>query len=1002
MASKDLTLKLKVDSKSGQAAIKKVADQLKGLETAKGISAASDDMKKMGVNAAKAAEEYRKLIDASKADAERLKKLISVKKRAADADIRAIADASRADAERLSKSITAEKQIIAARNKSHNEAIRMEKQRLAAINKTHLFSMRMQKQRIAEINTAYNEAARMNKQHDKTNALLRNRVGIIGKIKKSLFAMRSYWLAISAAVSIAAISVVKFFKAGFMAVERFRLSVASVAASITTFSDLSAGDVDRVYANAVKYAEQLALKMEIINVRTIATGEQLRAMNETFIQQGVLLDINSKKQEDAFVSVANAISLITQGQNQEIQMRQEVRGLLSGDIRATNLLARMINAKLGGALKENITLWKQQGTLLENLGKHLEGFKAGSADLASTWAALSTTFETIANRYLRAIFKPIYEDIIKSSLKFSRSLLGQKKVLGDTGKILKDELLTAWESTKSIVKGVGNLLDGFKEPLLFMVKMVNMAVKGWALIFEHVTDIGLTMKEKFLTEEGVRSWIIPFLRSIGYEGDVIQATPLGEEEKKPEAVEKPTLITPKTEEQLRAEEKYWKKINELDREYHREKIKLDYEGFERRRKLQKLETDYLAADHKESLDIVEMIKKVHHVKMAQIDADARKERIKEEEKLRKATKKALEKEKEEREKFMEFVSSERENRVRAIFKEADALKYVARSREELSKIEVAATAKIQALETETADKRKKNHEQVLQFISTELENKIRAIDLEKEKLLELATSYAEQAAIYEAAAQKKAELQDLTAMEEWAASSISILEQVDAVAIEAAESFSTGFTDAFFEFAEGTKSAGDAFRDFAVSFFNQLTKMIMQQFILNTIKDLMGTTSTTASAKAVAGNAAETASVTVLTQAYIALAAAKALSGIGGAGGVPLPAEKGMAISGGQKMMEYANGGVVDRPTTFPMRNGTGLMGEAGPEAIMPLKRGKGGRLGVESNGDKDVQVMPQEINIVNTFNPAMLDEFLASSKGQDAIVNVIGNRSQTVKRILR
>ena len=28
-----------------------------------------------------------------------------------------------------------------------------------------------------------------------------------------------------------------------------------------------------------------------------------------------------------------------------------------------------------------------------------------------------------------------------------------------------------------------------------------------------------------------------------------------------------------------------------------------------------------------------------------------------------------------------------------------------------------------------------------------------------------------------------------------------------------------------------------------------------------------------------------------------------------------------------------------------------GLMGEAGPEAIMPLKRGKGGRLGVESSG---------------------------------------------------
>ena len=47
----------------------------------------------------------------------------------------------------------------------------------------------------------------------------------------------------------------------------------------------------------------------------------------------------------------------------------------------------------------------------------------------------------------------------------------------------------------------------------------------------------------------------------------------------------------------------------------------------------------------------------------------------------------------------------------------------------------------------------------------------------------------------------------------------------------------------------------------------------------------------------------------------------------------------------------FYRGGIVDRPTIFPMARGMGLMGEAGPEAIMPLKRGRGGRLGVESSG---------------------------------------------------
>ena len=33
------------------------------------------------------------------------------------------------------------------------------------------------------------------------------------------------------------------------------------------------------------------------------------------------------------------------------------------------------------------------------------------------------------------------------------------------------------------------------------------------------------------------------------------------------------------------------------------------------------------------------------------------------------------------------------------------------------------------------------------------------------------------------------------------------------------------------------------------------------------------------------------------------------------------------------------------------MANGMGLMGEAGPEAVMPLKRGSNGKLGVQSSG---------------------------------------------------
>ena len=72
---------------------------------------------------------------------------------------------------------------------------------------------------------------------------------------------------------------------------------------------------------------------------------------------------------------------------------------------------------------------------------------------------------------------------------------------------------------------------------------------------------------------------------------------------------------------------------------------------------------------------------------------------------------------------------------------------------------------------------------------------------------------------------------------------------------------------------------------------------------------------------------------------------------IGGLFGNLLGSANGNAFSAG-RVKPFANGGIVNSPTLFPMRGAsTGLMGEAGPEAILPLSRGADGRLGVRSGG---------------------------------------------------
>lgn len=91
---------------------------------------------------------------------------------------------------------------------------------------------------------------------------------------------------------------------------------------------------------------------------------------------------------------------------------------------------------------------------------------------------------------------------------------------------------------------------------------------------------------------------------------------------------------------------------------------------------------------------------------------------------------------------------------------------------------------------------------------------------------------------------------------------------------------------------------------------------------------------------------------------------AASASGFGG------PFAKGGAFDRSGEVTAFAKGGVVGGPTLFKFAKGTGLMGEAGPEAIMPLKRGPDGSLGVQVNGGRSANDnSPRAAPVVNFNN---------------------------------
>ena len=108
----------------------------------------------------------------------------------------------------------------------------------------------------------------------------------------------------------------------------------------------------------------------------------------------------------------------------------------------------------------------------------------------------------------------------------------------------------------------------------------------------------------------------------------------------------------------------------------------------------------------------------------------------------------------------------------------------------------------------------------------------------------------------------------------------------------------------------------------------------------------------------------------------------------------------------GGKVQAFASGGVVSSATMFPMQGGLGVMGEAGPEAIMPLKRGANGKLGVQASGGgqstnlevhihenarKDRSEVRQSGGRIDVFLKEQMDTYLGTGKGDRAMKSRFG-----------
>ena len=172
-------------------------------------------------------------------------------------------------------------------------------------------------------------------------------------------------------------------------------------------------------------------------------------------------------------------------------------------------------------------------------------------------------------------------------------------------------------------------------------------------------------------------------------------------------------------------------------------------------------------------------------------------------------------------------------------------------------------------------------------------------------------------------------------------------------------------------FKNGLKSAGTMFKDGMGKIFNDLGNQLLYEFAVRPVQELM---------RQLMQMAAQKIFMNLLSGALPGGASQGPTMSMNMIG---LPASRnaahGAAFALGG-LTAFARGGaftnsIVSSPTLFAFAGGTGLMGEAGPEAIMPLKRGANGKLGVEGGGGGDTTIIINDMRSSANSEPVKTQE---------------------------
>jgi hypothetical protein len=251
------------------------------------------------------------------------------------------------------------------------------------------------------------------------------------------------------------------------------IGAAAAITGITSETDRSIGDVFQQNLTAVRARFE---ELELVAARFFSTGQELQLAFNTLAQRGVVI------REDEFNilgKLTDQIKLLTGGQNSQIQIQQELRAILDGNVRTTTAFGKSLQAR--GVDIQQLSREVRATGSIEVFEQFLTGLDAAGGAIRRTLTSVLTTFQSLVSILGRRIFQTTFDETVSLITDVNNFLIDNRDLIVQIGRFLVSKVTAGWQSIVSIVTRVVELVIQLaSNPMVQLLAIVLLVKKAFS------------------------------------------------------------------------------------------------------------------------------------------------------------------------------------------------------------------------------------------------------------------------------------------------------------------------------------------------------------------------------------------------------------------------------------------------------------------------------------------------------------------------------------------